>query len=108
MTKKHINRSILEELSVQRQLLKDIDKRRLRYVGHAKRSKHTHLMTTALPGNVEGKRKKGRPSISYIKNLKETSGLGSLQRIIGDSSDRVKWRKLMTLEGLPLSMSGNE
>ena len=100
-TEKRTNRSILEELSVQRQLLKEIDKRRLRYVGHANRSKHTHLMTTALQGKVEGKRRKGRPPISYIGNLIEASGLGSLQQIVGDSRDRAKWRKLVATRGAP-------
>ena len=100
-TEKRTNRSILEELSVQRQLLKEIDKRRLRYVGHANRSKHTHLMTTALQGKVEGKRRKGRPPISYIGNLIEASGLGGLQQIVGDSRDRAKWRKLVATRGAP-------
>ena len=58
-------------------------------------------MTTALQGKVEGKRRKGRPSISYIENLIEASGLSSLQQIIGDSRDRVKWRKLVTIRGAP-------
>ena len=53
----------------------------LRYVGHVYRSKHADLMTTALQGKVEGKRRKGRPPISYIDNLKDasSSSLGSRQ-----------------------------
>ena len=86
-TEKRTNKSILEELSVQRQLLKEIKKRRLRYVGHANRSKHTDLITTAHQGKVEGKRRKGRPPISYIDNLKDASGLGSLQQMIEDSRE---------------------
>jgi len=80
-TEKRTNKSLLEQLSVKWQLLKEINKRRLRYVGYANRSKHTNLMTTALQGKVEGKRRKGRPPISYIDNLKDasSSSLGSLQ-----------------------------
>ena len=55
------NISILEELF---DLYKEIYKRRLRYVGDANRNKHTCLMSTALQGKVEGKRRKSRPSIS--------------------------------------------
>ena len=47
-TDKRTNNSILEELSVKRQLSNEIDKRRLRYVGHVNRCKDTYLMTTAL------------------------------------------------------------
>ena len=75
-TQKRTNKSILEELSVRRQLFEDINKRRPRYVGHAHNiSKHADLMTTALHGKVEGKERKGRPPISYIDNLKDASGL---------------------------------
>ena len=101
MDRERTNKNILEELSVQRQLLKEINKRRLRYVGHANRSKHADLMTTALQGKVEGKRRKGRPPISYIDNLKDASGHGSLQQIIEDSRDRDKWCKLVTTKGAP-------
>ena len=80
---------------------KATSQRRLRYVGHPNRSKHTYLMTTALQGKVEGKRRKGRPPISYIGNLIEASGLGGLQQIVGDSRDRAKWRKLVATRGAP-------
>ena len=80
---------------------KATSQRRLRYVGHPNRSKHTYLMTTALQGKVEGKMRKGIPSFSYIDNLKDESGIDSLQKIIEDSRDRDQWRKLVTTRGSP-------
>ena len=99
-TGKRTNESILKELSVQRQLLVEIDKRRLRYVGHANRSQHTSLMSTAFQGKVDGKRRRGRPPISYGGNLKEACGLG-LQQIAESSRDREGWRSVVALRGAP-------
>ena len=75
--------------------------------GHANKSKHTDLMTTAIQGKVKGKRRKGRPPISYIDNLKDARGLCSLQQITEDSRDRDKWRKLVTTRGAPTVNVGN-
>ena len=49
-----------------------------------------------LSKEKEGKRRKGRPPMSYIENLTEASGLDSLQQLIEDSRDRKEWRKLVT------------
>ena len=50
---KHFQRTVYTKATSQR-----IHKRRLRYVGLANRNKHTFLMTTALQGKFEGKRRK--------------------------------------------------
>ena len=99
-TDKRTNESILKELSVQRQLLIEIDKRRLRYVGHANRSQHTPLMTTVFQGKIDGERRRGRPPVSYSGNLKEACGLG-LQQIVQSSRDRERWRSVVALRGAP-------
>ena len=93
--------SVLDELSVSRQLLAEVDKRRLRYAGHANRSKYTDLMATALQGKTAGKRKRGRPPMSYIGNLKEACGLNGLQQMVEVSRDRERWRNLVTERGAP-------
>ena len=60
-TKIRTNDSVLQELSVEREALNIIIKRRLKYVGHANRNSKTDLMTAILQGKVEGKRNRGRP-----------------------------------------------
>ena len=100
-TDKRTNDSVLDELSVSRQLLAEVDKRRLRYAGHANRSTYTDLMATALQGKTAGKRKRGRPPMSYIGNLKEACGLNGLQQMVEVSRDRERWRNLVTERGAP-------
>ena len=50
-TDKRTNESVLEELSVKPELTSTIERRKLRYLGHAK----TNLMTTVLQGKIETK-----------------------------------------------------
>ena len=53
-TDKRTNESVLKELGVQRLMLFEISKKRLKYLGHANhRNTKTDLMTTVLQGKVE-------------------------------------------------------
>ena len=53
---------ILKELGVQRLMLSEISKRRLKYLGHANRNTKRDLMTTVLQGKVTGKKKSRKTS----------------------------------------------
>ena len=96
-TDKRTNESILKELNTKRLLLPEIEKRRLKYVGHAVRHSKTSLMSTVLMGKVEGKRKQGRPAKSLTGNLVETSGCGGLQAMVAQCRDREGWRLVSSL-----------
>lgn len=87
---KRTNESILDELAIKRQLLTFINKRRLKYVGHAARNTKTDLMKTTLQGKTCTSRRKGRPPISYTENIRKLAGL-TLQEICQKSQDREKW-----------------
>ena len=51
-TGRRSNKSILNELGTIRKLLLLIQRRKLKYVGHATRNKRTDLMSTVLQGKV--------------------------------------------------------
>ena len=95
---KRTNESVLSELGIERSLMNEINKRRLRYIGHAIRSKKTDLMSTALMGKVEGCRKRGRPAMSLMDNITTISGL-SLAEVVHRSRDREGWRAVVTSIG---------
>merc|ERR1711860_448944 len=82
-TDKRTNDSILVELNTNRILLTEINKRRLKYVGHAVRHKNTTLMSTVLMGKIEGKRKRGRPAKNLVGNHVEAG----YQRVISRLSE---------------------
>ncbi len=57
---KRTNRSILEELAVQRQLLEELVKRKLTYFGHIIRGSGSILALQIIEGKVEGRSRRGR------------------------------------------------
>ena len=92
-TDKRTNDSVLQELGVEMELVSEINKRK-RYVGHAARHSKTNLMTTVLQGKMEGKRKRGRPSVSYLTNLKDITGQGICE-MMENTRNRAKWRQIV-------------
>ena len=97
-TDKWTNESILQDLSIKRQLLHEIDDRRLRYFGHANRSTATSLMSTVVMGKVKGKRRRGR-WMSYISKVVNASGL-KMPEMLHKSRDRRRWHDLMIARGV--------
>ena len=63
------NESVLTNHKIKRQLLSDIQKRKLKYLGHIKRKKS--ILTTALQGKLEGKRPRGWPWKLWMADIKE-------------------------------------
>ena len=86
---KRTNESVLEELSTSRGLLLEINKRRMKYIGHANRNPRTDLMATVLQGRIEGRR--NRPPTSLMNNITASSGL-SISDVVHRSRDRQDWR----------------
>ena len=86
-----MNQSVVEELSFQQPLLSEINKRKLKYVGHANRNPRTNLMTTLLQG-------RGRPATSYMNNVTANSGL-RLSQVVHQSRDRDGWRATVMTHG---------
>ena len=74
-TDKRTNQSILDQLQTSYQLLKEINKRKLKYLGHAIRNEKSTLMKTAFEGKVEGKGRRGRPYKSYMENITQITGI---------------------------------
>ena len=67
--------NVLEELDISPEQLSKINRRKLKYSGKANINTKTNLMTTALQGNIETKRKLERPPITYMASIIENSRL---------------------------------
>ena len=78
-TDKRTNESVLKEPFTKRHMLIKVERRRLKYAGHALSSTKTDLMATVLKGKIEAKRKRRRPPTSYISNITKASGLRGVQ-----------------------------
>ena len=63
------NESVLTKLKTKRQLLSDIQKRKLKYFGHIKRK--NNILTTVLEGKLEGKRPRRPPWNNWMVDIEE-------------------------------------
>ena len=72
---KRTNESILVELGVQRQLLARVKIRKLTYFGPTCRPSGCELVRDVMLGVVDGKRKRGRPKISFADNIVSWTGM---------------------------------
>eukprot|EP00117_Sycon_ciliatum_P017917 scpid39254/ scgid16723/ Retrovirus-related Pol polyprotein LINE-1; Long interspersed element-1; Reverse transcriptase; Endonuclease len=88
---KRTNDSILVELGVQRQLLARVKIRKLTYFGHTCRPSGCELVRDVMFGVVDGKRKRGRPKISFADNIVSWTGM-SLHENCQLASDRDAWQ----------------
>ena len=86
------NESVLEELGEERSLLTLINRRKLKYLGHAIRNPRTTLMKTTFQGRTEAKRKKGRPPIALINNIVKSCNM-KIHEVSHLCDDRVGWRR---------------
>ena len=88
---KRTNDSILVELRVQRQLLARIKIRKLTYFGHTCRPSGCELVRDVMSCVVDGKKKRGRPKISFAGNIVSWTGMSLLENC-QLASDRDAWQ----------------
>ena len=70
-TEKRTNNSILNELQTRSELLAQIIKTKMAFFGHACRNNRCNLVKTCNLGMMSGKRRRGRPRMQYIDNIKK-------------------------------------
>ena len=74
-------------ISTRRELLAQIIKRKMAFFGHACRNNKCNLVKTCILGMMSGKRRRGRPRMQYIDNIKKWTTLGILGR-----KRKTEWR----------------
>ena len=74
-------------------MLKLINRRKLKYIGHASRNQSTNLIRIAYQGKLEGRNCKERPAVSVIENVRKAIGL-KLQEVGWKSQNRESWKDL--------------
>ena len=91
-TEKRTNKSILDELQTRRELLAQIIKRKMAFFGHACRNNKCNQVKTCILGMMLGKRRRGRPKMQYINNIKKRTK-ASLEENVRVTEDRTSWRE---------------
>ena len=89
---KRRNVDILNELQTERELFGAVVKRKVTYFGHMARNKNCSLTKEIIQGKIEAKRKKGRPRMSYMDNLRSWTGM-TTNAAFHAAQNREVWRK---------------
>ena len=66
------NEEVLQRMGTERNLLKSVKQRQLRYFGHIKR--RSGFLSQVLEGKLEGKRPRGRPRTNWMSNIARWTG----------------------------------
>ena len=93
-TERRTNDSIFEEIGKERELLRTIRRRQMRFLGHVMRREQ--LENLSLTGRISGERGRGRPRMKYLDGLKRTIG-GGLRtgRMLQMTRDRDVWKSMV-------------
>jgi len=87
------NKSILEELDVERELVAKVVKLKIQYFGHVARESAGQLALTVLEGSMEGTRFQGKPiRRQWLNDIEDWTRYKYIQ-LKEMSVDREQWRK---------------
>ncbi|XP_050513955.1 uncharacterized protein LOC126889589 [Diabrotica virgifera virgifera] len=75
-------------------LMKMIKKRKLEYLGHIMRGSRYRMLQLILNGKIDGKRGIGRKKYSWLRNLRQWTGLLADQ-LLHAAQDRERYRQIV-------------
>ncbi|KAI5753273.1 hypothetical protein M8J77_025408 [Diaphorina citri] len=73
------NKEVLRRMDKERELMNIIKTRKLQYFGHVMRGEKYQLLHRIIQGKICGKKRRGRPRISWLQNLKDWFDYNSKQ-----------------------------
>jgi hypothetical protein len=85
------NTTIKQKINVTRSLLDDIKTKQLKWYGHVQRMEERRLPKQVMKWNPLGKRKRGRPKLTWMEGIRRLMGEKGL--VEEDWNDRDEWRK---------------
>uniref|UniRef100_A0A2A4J795 Reverse transcriptase domain-containing protein n=1 Tax=Heliothis virescens TaxID=7102 RepID=A0A2A4J795_HELVI len=88
------NETVLRRVHMPRKLMPIIKKRKIEYLGHVLRHDRYGLLQLIMMGKVEGKRPAGRRRKSWLRNIREWTGIASVERLFQLAMDREEYKKL--------------
>jgi len=93
-TEKRTNEWVLKKAGVDRMLLSNIKERKMGYYGHIIRKKGNCLEKDLIQGTMPGGRGRGRPSMKWMDNIRDWTGM-TMEQIMRSTEDRQEWRRIV-------------
>ena len=94
---KTITNSLLWKLCEQEPIDLQIRRRKWKWIGHTLRKEHNNLAKQAMEWNPQGKRKQGRPKMTWRRTVAgEAESINkNWQQLKVDANNRVRWRSVV-------------
>ena len=93
-TDKISNEELLKMLDKERNLVKEICKRKIKYAGHIFRGSGGEHSQLIIEGYIEGKRSRGRPRVDWMSNITKWSEIKNYKDLKNLALHRNEWRRL--------------
>lgn len=87
-TAKMTNEEVLTRVNRERQLFETIKKRKTAYLGHIMRNEKYQFLQLMIEGKIEGKRGIGRKKMSWLRNIRQWTGIHDVQTLIHTARSR--------------------
>lgn len=81
-TARMTNEEVLRRVNKQRELFEVIKKRKTAYLGHIIRNTKYQFLHLLIEGKIEGRRGIGRKKMSWLRNIRQWTGLRDVQSLI--------------------------
>jgi len=81
-TARMTNEEILRRANRRRKLFETIKKRKTAYLGHIMRNERYQFLQLLIEGKIEGRRGIGRKKMSWLRNIRQWTGLRDIQSLI--------------------------
>ncbi|CAH2266792.1 jg18921 [Pararge aegeria aegeria] len=87
-------RVVFRRVGCQRELWKTVKKKKVAYLGHVLRHDRYRLLQLIMMGKVAGKRRIGRKRKSWLRNIREWTGIASAAQLFSLAREKEKYQKL--------------
>lgn len=89
------NEEILRRIGIERELLNTVKVRKTSYLGHILRNNKYQYAQLIVKGKIEGKRGLGRKKLSWLRNIRQWTGL-NFEQLIRTAEDREEFAIVVT------------
>ena len=89
------NEEVLRRVEQTRTLFTTVKRRKVAYLGHIMRSERYRLLQLIMQGKIEGRRGLGRKQISWLRNIREWTGIHNIGNLFGIARDRIAFRSIV-------------
>lgn len=90
------NQEVLRRLQKEHELLLTIKRRKTAYFGHIMRGPKYELLRLIIQGRIEGKRGLGRKQMSWLRNIRNWTGIRTIGDLVHITSDREEYVNLIS------------